>query len=138
MNRKEKEKILLDGLGLKVGDKITITQSFYKDYEIIELEDKYALKTLEKSNIGNFPFDNVISTLLHYDFTKITPKKKKGELRCSNIRDCDNCPLYSLYCDSSTTEIVLYDILEKTNEYCKLDPRVYKVYKEILDEEVEG
>lgn len=137
MTRKEKEKLLLDGLGLKVGDKITIPQSFYKDYEIIELKDKYALKTLEKSNIDNFPFDNEISTLLHYDFTKINSKKKKGELLCGDFDYCINCPLYSLRCGGTSAYSNLYDILEYDKNHWNIPEEVYKIYTKILDGEVE-
>lgn len=132
MTRKQKEKMVLDTLGLKVGDVVELT---YFDapnepyiYKIIEEDERYALEA-EVNDLRS------IGILLYYDFTKLIPKKKKGQLLCGEIH-CQNCPLFLLKCHNDGSD-VLYDILESTNKYYKLDTRIYEAYKSILNDEVE-
>ena len=131
MTRKEKEKILLDGLGLKVGDVVEITYNKEKNeieqFEIKEYMNKHYL--LHRNNI-----EVSIGELILFDFTKIVPKKKKGNLICNECV-CDKCPLLPLKCNMVAYGDTLYDGLDKIKEY--LDLRVYEAYKQVLDDEVE-
>lgn len=63
-------------------------------------------------------------------------KKKKGNLIC-NEYICDKCPLQPLKCNMVDLGDSLYDGLDKIKEHRGLDDRVYSLFKEILDEELE-
>lgn len=126
MTRKEKEKLLLDALGLKVGDVVCIKPTS-KEYEIEESDTYFELNS--KENLGMS-----ISILLHFDFEKIVTKKKKGELKCYKMM-CSKCPLYSMNCGKFDTGSSLYAGLESMKD-C-MPCKVYEEYKKVLDEEVE-
>lgn len=130
MTRKEKEKLLINALGLKVGDIINL--NFYGDYinnlRVVEEEDRYKL-------YGECEYHKInISILIVHDYN--TVKKTKGELKCSSFESCHKCPLYTLHCENGLKDH-LYDILEATKDYYKLDPRIYEAYKSVLDDKVE-
>jgi len=137
MTRKEKEKLVLDALGLKVGDVVEIKYSEDKatDKRII-VENDYCYYC---SSIKHPELLKAISVLLCNDFEKIVAKKKKGELKCTGVtmtNGCKNCPLKTLYrCGCSSKTETVNDCLESIKEY--LDPRVYDTYKTILDDKVE-
>lgn len=131
MNKKEKEKLVLDALELKVGDVVEITFNTEQDKiekaEIIEHEKEYRLKYDDNITTG-------IYRLLQYNFTKLAPKKKKGELECSSTF-CRVCPLFSLNCGNIHSGTKLYTGLETLKNY--MPCKAYEEYKKILDEEVE-
>ena len=137
MNRKEKEKLLLNALGLKTGDKLKVItnvgdSSYFEDFEITEKDEKFILED-KKITID-------IGILLYHDFEKIIPekiipKKKIGDLICNEC-DCDKCPLCTSICGVTTSDVTLYDGLEKAKEDGVIDDRVYSLFKEILDGEV--
>lgn len=132
MTRKEKEKLVLDALGLKVGDIVNIKFSNIenKEYEIKKYDYYFAL-----DGEGTLS----ISSLLNFDFEKIVAKKKKGEMKCEGMstdNGCKNCPLKTLYrCGCSNKTETVNDCLESIKEY--IDPRVYEAYKDALNDEVE-
>lgn len=127
MTRKEKQKLVLDVLELKVNDVIEMVGSIgtVERLTILEEDKGYILK-------GEGYFFN-IDTLINYDFKKVI--LKKGELLCKKV-NCVKCPLDSLRCCFTSTD-TLYNVLEKSAKTYKLPEKIYKLYKEILDEEVE-
>lgn len=133
MTRKEKEKILLDGLGLKIGDVVEIRDSVSMicNFKIEEEKKCYSLYS------EGFYLN--ITTLINCDFQKLSPKKRKGELKCNGVsmdNGCKNCPLRTLFrCGCSSKTETVNDCLESVKE--DLDPRVYEAYKNALNEEVE-
>ena len=131
MRRKEKEKLVLDALGLKVGDIVSINyiDNLYTEYRVEEEKYSYSLsnKVYKDCKIN-------ISVLLVNDYKVVTQKKTKGELICESVR-CVWCPLYSLNCDTDTVKNTLYTQLECLKE--DMPCKAYEEYKKVLDEEIE-
>lgn len=134
MNRREKEKLLLDALGLKVGDKVKIHDDIYK-IEEAEDEDVYELQNIT----GNRNICDLI-ILIFCDFEKIEPKKKYGNVVCVDIQ-CHCCPLFMIDCRcEDKCHHTLYEILDSTFDTLRISKNcnLYKALKEELDKEVDN
>lgn len=123
MTRKEKEKIMLDALGVKVGDIVIIDNDEYK----VEEEEKYYI-------LINNIVKRGVSGLLTNAYKIVIPKKKKGELICENML-CRSCPLQALNCNCDDVKRNLYKQLEYLKEV--MPCKAYEEYKKVLDEEIE-
>ncbi len=64
----------------------------------------------------------------------LKPKKKLGDMKCSDYSKCNDCTLKCLACDNDNYDNTLYTILKKT---CKNEPELYDFYKKRLDKEVD-
>lgn len=133
MTRKEKEKLILDSLGLKTGDKVKITYNRERneivELEIIEYENCYGL---EQGNERKAE----LHALIYLDFEKIIPKKKIGELTCAEC-NCEKCIVPSLVCNKMSKYDTLYAGFESAREDELLNDKVYSLFRKVLDEEIE-
>lgn len=120
MTRKGKEKILLDGLGLRVGDKVILFGK--SSYKIKEKDDAFYLYREHNHSMLR------VDTLLTEEFEKYVEPKKWKEVFCDNLDDCELCPLNHIDCGYGTT---LQDCLNNT----KLDDEEREFYQKRIDRE---
>lgn len=126
MTRKEKEKILLDGLELRVGDRIQFLNDTNETFTIKENEEYYYLK-----NNSNRIHDLPIMKLIICEFTIIAfHLKTYGEYICKEIK-CSKCPLRNFRCIGNTRNTI-YQILENSK-----NSEDYSYLKSKLDRVVE-
>lgn len=130
LSRKEKEKILLKALDLKVGDKINV-ENFLSHgiYEIVDAGDFYELK-----NECNGGISRSVSMLVICDYTKKVDKV--GHKLCDSYKKCTECPLGVLAwtCTGKHKETLFANLdLMKVE-----DNEVYKLLLDRLNKEVEN
>ncbi len=106
---------ILQFYGLKVGDKIKV-DGYYYPFVIVEENGKIFAKrkinylySWDYYNVGTFN-----DVLLNRDYEIITPKKKIGDMKCSEIK-CSKCPLRAIDCDAKGK--TLYEALENYKKY---------------------
>lgn len=138
MTRKEKQKRLLESLGLSVRDRIKVTQKnnvhTNKIFVIRETEDDrdydgYYLGH-ESSSIKVEEM-YLLSILIDMDWEKVeTPLKDKT---CDDIEGCDGCPLHNFYC----AEIIDEDLSDITvsEVYNKIENKLFIAKEEIFGDE---
>ena len=103
MTKKEKQKRLLESLGLGVGDRIKVTQKnnvhTNKIFIIRETEDNHDYNGYylgHESSSLKVEDRYLLSILIDMDWEKVeTPLKDKT---CDDIEGCDGCPLHNFYC----------------------------------------
>ena len=132
MTRKEKEKILLDGLELRVGDRIEFLNDTNETFTIIENEEYYFLKN-NSNRISDLPLISLIVS----EFTIISYHQKTyGEYKCGEIKYCSKCPLNYLNCcihyDNPITLFECLDLSIKDH-----NSKIYKAFHDELDKVVE-
>ena len=89
MTRKGKEKVLLDGLGLRVGDKIILFGK--SSYKIKEKDDAFYL--YRENNYSMLRVD----TLLTEEFEKYVEPKNWKDMKCIDSGfTCSDCPLFHI------------------------------------------
>ncbi len=125
MTRKEKEKILLDGLGLKVGDKIKV--KYFLRFETLEIEEETNCYSLLGKN-GDDECRYGITILVGEDFEKVKEPKRYKDMKCDEL-DCMKCPLAHIsgFCKCRTPQEKL-DSLE-------LDPEEREFYQKRINRE---
>lgn len=122
MTRKGKEKILLDGLGLRVGDKIILAKYKKSPFEIKEKDEGFYL--YRESDFSAYRID----ILLSEEFEKYVEPKKWKEVFCDNINNCELCPLNHIDCGRGIT---LQECLNNT----ELDDEEREFYQKRIDRE---
>ena len=114
-------KQLAGTLGVKIGDKIKVSDMVY------EVTRDYVLKDDENYYWGLF-------LLIDEEYEIVKPKKKVGDTICREIC-CYNCPLKMLDCPDNNNR-TLFEKLEMVHEEYN-DKEIYDILKARLDKEVE-
>lgn len=139
MRKTSKE--LAEFYGIKVGDKVTVHygRCSHDTFKVVMDDATNEIKLT--SSTGGIYSPSFIG---HLEYEVFKPKKKYGNLKCSDFRTCrgDNCPLKGLSCQTclcDDDENTLYGILEKTRLHYGFDTEhpIYKAFKAELDKEVE-
>lgn len=122
MTRKEKQKRLLESLGLNVRDRIKITQknNVHTDKIFVIRETKhdrdYDVYYLGPENVFSTKKEMYsLSILIDMDWEQLEiPLKDKT---CDDIEGCVGCPLHNFYCaeiiDEDLSDITVSDVYHK-------------------------
>lgn len=128
MTRKEKEKVLLDGLGLNVGDKIMLTSCSKSPYEIKEKYDVFYLYREYDDSIYT------IDILLTEEFEKYVEPKKWKDMKCIDSGfTCSDCPLFHI-CEIEINANSIQEYFDKI----QLDDEEREFYQKRIDREYKG
>jgi hypothetical protein len=106
---KKTNKELLQFFGLKVGDRVKV-EGFINSFVIFEKSGIQYVEEMNKNWISNSrDIIDFIHKLLGNEYEIIKPKKKVGEIKCSEMA-CNKCPLRTIKCDINSN--TLYEQLE--------------------------
>lgn len=106
---KKTNKELLQFFGLKVGDRVKV-EGFINSFVIFENSGIQYVEEMNKNWISNSrDIIDFIHKLLGNEYEIIKPKKKVGEIKCSEMA-CIKCPLRAIDCEKLS--ITLYEQLE--------------------------
>ena len=122
---------LMKAMGLQVGDKIKYGAIF----GVISRDEDNEIMLEIYNQKNEYCGDTPLYELMGREYSILPRPKRVGDLKCSDFKGCDGCPL----CSNITPhygEQTLYEILkewlDKTN-----DQEIYDLLKKRLDKEVE-
>ena len=140
---KKTDEDLLEFFGLKVGDKIKV-EGFINPFVIFEDRGiQYVEEIGYKGYKGictSWDIIDFIHKLIGNDYEIIKPKKKLGELKCSDVNRCRNCPLGLIHCWCVSNKTLYENLKIKTNATLPLKPfekTFIDAIKAELDKDVE-